>query len=163
MYQGARFLFFVLLCAICTVSFAQEKPAAVARYFLNKQEISPQSVFFLNEHDIDSIGEYINPDTSIVFYMRKNKKMLSYPQLLKRYHLEDEVINFSMSTTFSRKISKPELMMFSFDTIADINISRNDKTGLTYVFIQSALNHWERDSKRAFTMGRIKRKLNDIR
>lgn len=162
MYQRARFLFFFVLCAICTVSFAQEKPA-VARYFLNKQEISPQSVFFLNEHDIDSIGEYINPDTSIVFYMRKNKKIVSYPQLLKRYHLEDEIMSFPTSATYTRVISKPELLMFSDDTIADITISKNDETGLTYVFIQSALNRWERDSKRAFAMVKIKRKLNDIK
>ncbi|WP_316813688.1 hypothetical protein [Pedobacter heparinus] len=166
MHRLFDYLLLTVLCFTYAITFAQERfpKPSTTRYFLNKQEISPQSVFFLNEDDIDSIGEYVSPDTSIVFYIHKPKKIISYKQLLKLYQLEEEVLKFPLSINSARKISKPELMVFSTDMVDDINVNKTEKSKPkgTFIYIQAAFKRWERDSKRAFAMVKIKKKLNDI-
>jgi hypothetical protein len=78
-----------------------------AVYFLNERETAPQSFYFLNPTDIDSIKVHISPvsgDSSIVAYTGKEHKILTYDEVLEYFFAEQSARSLPVKTTYSSRV-----------------------------------------------------------
>src|SRR5690606_31138680 len=79
-------------------------------YFLNEREIAPQSFYFLNPDDIDSIQVHVNQasgDSSIVAYTGKEYKILTYDEVLEYFFVQQSASSLPVNTTYSSGVENP--------------------------------------------------------
>jgi hypothetical protein len=135
---------------------------STTRYLLNKTEIAPESVFFFNEQDIDSIRQVTDKDTTVVFYTHHPEKFLSYHQLLDLHRIDESARKLSVDLTEATSVRNPEKMVFLADRVSDISIIYIRGEMTKKVFISQTFEYWDQNSEKGKMLIKISNKFNNI-
>lgn len=144
--------------------FIQLKAQETTTYYLNGLEIAPQSFYFLNPKDIDSIKVHVNQasgDSSIVAYTGKEHKILTYDEVLDYFFVEQSASSLPVNTTYYSGVENPEKLVFSIDMIISVQII-TDNFEEKLVFLMPAWLSWHPSSEVEGMMVKIYRKFNII-
>ncbi|MES2427022.1 MAG: hypothetical protein V4560_08605 [Bacteroidota bacterium] len=147
------FRLLMVLLVIATASgrlYAQN-----AKLYLNNKEIAFQSVHFLDASTIDSINFYTGTeanaklnlqttgvDSVYVIFERDLSDVVSYYQLLERYHLDNRARALPLDLNSGRYdyVKDPQLMMFSINRVTRVAVEMAYKTGIDYINIDHMYN-----------------------
>lgn len=135
-----------------TGTYAQLNPKT--KYYLNKSEIAPQSIQFLNVKDIDSIRYYYHlsakVDTTVVLYTAKTDSLMSYDELMDYYFVEPTAKNYSVNTPNYLGVEEPFKMVFSENAVSNVHVYRSDgsKPGIVNISSEFGYLDGEQDIKR---------------
>ena len=109
-----------------------------AKLYLNKREIAPQSVHFLDPATIDSIVFYtgteareklflqtLATDSVFVIFKRSVSDVFTYYQLLNLYHLDDRARTLPLDIGMGKSsyLENAPLMMFNLNRVQSLWVS----------------------------------------
>lgn len=147
---------FKLLCIFALLFFGPDVFAQNARLYMNKQEIAPQSVQFLEAATIDSINFYSGAeaheklnlptqsvDSVFVIFKKNMSDAVSYYQLLDLYHLDERARKLPLIIGMShnnRYIDRAPLMIFNINCVTSVSVDIMYNTNTDYVSIWHTYN-----------------------
>jgi hypothetical protein len=132
------------------------------RYFLNKTEIAPESVFFFKQDEIDSICQFTDKDTTVVFYTHRPEKFLSYQQLLDLHQIDESARKLPVDLSEATSVRNPEKMVFLADRVSYISIIYSRPSMTKKVFISPTFEYWDQNSDKGKMLLEISSKFNNI-
>lgn len=129
---------FAIITLACTYTSAQHKTS----YFINKTEIAPQSIQFLNVRHIDSIKTSSKGlDTTVTLYSSKRDSLVNFEKVMGDFFVEPEVRHFKINTPNYLGVEEPTKMMFSADGVSNLIVYRPKDNIPGYINISSELEH----------------------
>ena len=148
----------LFILAVSSVSTAQNK----YKYFLNKIEIAPESVFFFNEKDIDSIRQFRDKDSTVVFYTHCPEKFLSYYQLLDLHQIDESARNLPVELSQATNVRNAIKMVFLAERVLEVSVDYVPTEMTKSIFISSTFEYWDPKSEKGKMLYMISNRHNNI-
>lgn len=150
----------MLLVLASKLSFGQEliKPT---KYFLNNKEIAPQSFFFIDAEDIDSIKVVEGLEPKFILFAKNTEDYLSFKELLDYHYLEPEAIDFPFSFSSTDIIDDKNKLVFCKKNVAGIRVSYYQ--GVHSLHIQDRYHHTDIRSKKGKSINNVRLKFNKFK
>jgi len=142
---------FKLPCVLALLFFGPDVFAQNARLYMNKQEIAPQSVHFLEAATIDSINFYSGAeaheklnlqtqgvDSVFVIFKKDMSDVVSYSKLFSLYHFDDRAQLLPLTIGMSHNnnyIDKARSMIFNINHVTSVSVNIMYNTNTDYVSI----------------------------
>ena len=126
-----------------------------ARLYMNRQEIAPQSVHFLEAATIDSINFYSGAeaheklnlqtqgvDSVFVIFKKDMSDVVSYYQLLDVYHFDERArkLPLNLGSVKYKYVEKASLMIFNLNKTPSISVETAYNSQLDYISILQLYN-----------------------
>ncbi|TSJ43380.1 hypothetical protein FO440_04075 [Mucilaginibacter corticis] len=132
---------FKLPCVFALLFFSPDVFAQNARLYMNKQEIAPQSVHFLEAATIDSINFYSGAeaheklnlqtqgvDSVFVIFKKDLSDVVSYYQLLDLFHLDKRArkLQLHWGSPNHPYVNDPQSMVFNMKFVRDVTVIKQN-------------------------------------
>jgi hypothetical protein len=157
--KGLFFIVTIVIFAGATSASAQ----SATKYFINNREIAPESVFYFNQNDIDSIRQFVDTDTNVVFYTHRPEKILSYHQLLDLHLINKSARNLQVDLSEATNIKSPEKLVFSVDRVLYVSIIYRRPVNTKSVWIASTYESWDQKSEKGSLLSKLRRRFNNLK
>jgi hypothetical protein len=151
---------YLLICTMLVGGCLTLNAQIRTKYFLNKREIAPQSVFFLNQEDIDSVTTCVQVVTIVTLFSHNPEKVLSYYEVLERYRIAESGRTLPVNLEFAADITDPVKLVFSIDMISEVAVRLFSPSQFKSIWIYKTYQRLDRTSKKGKILSEIRRKFN---